>query len=64
MPLYEYKCSKCNKSVEEFSDLADRDKTRHCKNCGEELVRSQVNNVMTTIEGYCYNNEQKNIKVL
>ena len=38
MPVYEYKCKKCNKIIEKIQRMSDEPLTI-CKKCGGELVK-------------------------
>ena len=39
MPIYEYKCSKCNKNIEEEFRLGQAPKTVNCEKCGNKCNR-------------------------
>lgn len=58
MPLYDYKCTGCHSVTEIKSSIVERDHARKCNKCGSELVRKEVNRILTKIEGYCFNNER------
>src|SRR5215470_9072853 len=38
MPIYEFKCTKCNNTIEVFQKLSDKSPTR-CKKCGGRLEK-------------------------
>jgi putative FmdB family regulatory protein len=38
MPIYEFKCTKCNATIEVFQKLSDKSPTR-CKRCGGRLEK-------------------------
>src|SRR5437762_3575171 len=38
MPIYEFRCTKCNATIEVFQKLADKSLTR-CKKCGGRLEK-------------------------
>ncbi len=38
MPIYEFKCKKCNATIEVFQKLSERSPTR-CKKCGGRLEK-------------------------
>jgi len=38
MPIYEFRCTKCNATIEVFQKLADKSPTR-CKKCGGRLEK-------------------------
>ncbi len=39
MPIYEYRCKKCEQRFELVRRLADRDKRPKCGNCGSRATR-------------------------
>jgi putative FmdB family regulatory protein len=38
MPIYEFKCTKCNSTIEVFQKISDKSPTR-CKKCGGRLEK-------------------------
>lgn len=48
MPLYEYKCKKCNTTFQVLKPVTKRDETERCPNCGitetERLISLFVSN--------------------
>ena len=44
MPTYDYKCSKCDHTFEEFLPISDREKPikKPCPNCGEKKCITQI----------------------
>src|SRR5207248_6228621 len=38
MPIYEYRCKKCNNQIEVFQKMSDKPPTR-CKKCGGRLEK-------------------------
>lgn len=41
MPIYTYHCSKCKKTVDRKSSMAERDNPEPCE-CGYELTREEI----------------------
>lgn len=39
MPLYEYKCKKCNNEFEKMVSLVEYDKKQDCQSCGSETKK-------------------------
>ena len=56
IPLYEYKCDKCNKIVEKLEFGKEIDEKHPCPKCGKEMHRV-LSTYSFDIHGYCYQNE-------
>jgi putative FmdB family regulatory protein len=41
MPIYEYKCSACDESLEKLQKMSD-DPLTLCPNCGEKSLKKQI----------------------
>lgn len=41
MPIYEYKCSACEETLEKLQKMSD-DPLTLCPNCGEESLKKQI----------------------
>ncbi len=50
MPIYEYKCSACNESLEKLQKMSDNALTL-CPNCGEEALKKQISAVGFRLKG-------------
>jgi putative FmdB family regulatory protein len=49
MPIYEYRCKKCNAEIEVFQKLSDKPPTR-CKKCGGRLEK-QISRTSVQFKG-------------
>ena len=50
MPIYEYKCSACNESLEKLQKMSD-DPLKTCPQCGEEALKKQISAVGFRLKG-------------
>ena len=49
MPLYEYRCPKCEELFEIFRSLSDRDAPASCPACGFESARREFARVQAVV---------------
>lgn len=54
MPIYEYKCEKCENSFEIFINLNEKPK---CPKCGFEDVKKKISRVSSYGRGSCFATE-------
>jgi putative FmdB family regulatory protein len=47
MPLYEYRCTVCNKTFEKLRGMRDSDKDVRCPECESELVERLLSGFAT-----------------
>lgn len=50
MPMYEYRCERCDALFEEIKRMADRDQPETCPACGGE-ARAQISGVAMISSG-------------
>jgi len=50
MPIYEYQCSACNKSIEKLQKMSDAPLTL-CPVCGKESLKKQISAVGFRLKG-------------
>ena len=51
MPLYSYKCSRCDTKFEELSTIENRDIPRACPDCGYFAGERQLDSTNFKVEG-------------
>lgn len=56
MPIYEYKCEKCDQIYELFLKLKDIDKEQACSVCGNKLEKLISSSNFVFNGGYTYKN--------
>lgn len=39
MPIYRYKCPKCNYSIKKIREIGERDEPLECPKCGTQMQR-------------------------
>ncbi len=63
MPLYEYKCTKCAKMLEELRSFNKRDEKTQCPECGGTMKRIISSDVDVVFKGSgFYVNDKKDKK--
>ena len=54
MPIYEYKCTKCNERFELLRRFSDKDDEIKCPKCGDIAAKRQLSTFATaSIESSC-----------
>ena len=56
MPIYEYKCSKCEKIIELFIFNKEKDEPPICEECKEEMVKI-LSSSSFVLKGNCWAND-------
>lgn len=62
MPLFDYKCKKCNETKELLIPLAKVEEAQNCEKCSEEMVKLAPQSISICQQGYSYNTAERDIK--
>ncbi|TAL23134.1 MAG: zinc ribbon domain-containing protein [Nitrospirae bacterium] len=54
MPIYEYKCGKCNKAFSVLQRVGATEKDTVCSECGSKDVKKQMSSFCCSAEGNAY----------
>lgn len=62
MPLFDFKCEKCNKITELLIPVKDTDLPQNCEKCKGEMLKLVPSSISICQHGYSYNTSERDTK--